>query len=226
VGEAVVEAPPGVLGCSRCGAQDLPIVFRGWSRVYSFFLWVREARSGAYVCRDCAQTLTTINLTVTALLGWWALQSFFWHAPRSTYFNWRAVWAAPGDPLAWGAIRLDKLLAAISAAEEESEPEPQPEARDEPFEDSPLSRLTLAEQKLVLGAPDPYAALRIGKGANDAEVKAAWRRRAKAEHPDHNPGDAGAKGRMTAINQAYDLLRNPRLRAAYDWLAAEKVERR
>ncbi len=220
VGEAVVEAPPGVLGCSRCGSRQVPVVFRGWSRIYSFVLWVKEIRSSAYVCRECSQTQTTINLTATALLGWWALQSFFWHAPRATYFNWRAVWAAPGDPLAWGAIRLDKLLAAIGAAKE-----PKAEEQEEAFEDSPLARLTPPEQELVLGATDPYAALRIGSGANDDEVKAAWRRQAKVSHPDLNPGDAGAKARMTAVNQAYDLLRDPRLRAAYDWLAAAKSRR-
>lgn len=217
----MVEAPPGVLGCSRCGSRQAPVVFRGWSRIYSFVLWVKETRSSAYVCHECSQTLTTINLTVTALLGWWALQSFFWYAPRSTYFNWRAVWAPPGDPLPWGAIRLDKLLAAVEAAKE-----PEAEEQEEAFEDSPLARLTAAEQELVRNAPDPYAALRIGNRATDAQVKAAWRKQAKVNHPDLNPGDAGAKARMTAVNQAHELLRDPRLRAAYDWLAAQRVGRR
>jgi hypothetical protein len=215
-GEAVTEAPPGVLGCARCGARNVPVVFRGWSRVYGFFLWVKETRSGAYVCRECAETLTTMNLVVTALLGWWALQSFFWSAPRATYFNWRAIGAPPGDPLAWGGIRLDKLLAAIDAAK----PAPEPEEAEEVFEDSPLTRLTAAEQELVLNAPDPYAELQLRKGATDAQVKAAWRKQAKANHPDLNPGDAEAKARMTAINQAYELLRDPRLRKAYDYLVA------
>jgi DnaJ-domain-containing protein 1 len=202
------------------------VVFRGWSRVYGFFLWAKETRSSAYVCRECAETLTTINLTVTALLGWWALQSFFWYAPRATYFNWRAVWAPPGDPLAWNAHRLDRLLTAIRDSQQgpkrEREREPEPEEQEDEFAGSPLADLTAAELELVGSAPNPYAQLQINSGATDTQIKAAWRKQAKANHPDLNPGDANAKARMTAVNQAYELLRNPRLRAAYDWLATTK----
>jgi hypothetical protein len=212
----VVEAPSGVLACSRCGSENVPIVLRGWSRLYAFFLRVRETRSSAYVCAECAEKRTAFSLAVTACCGWWALQSFFWYAPKSTYINWRAVWAPPSDPLAWGAIPLAELLDAIAPAG--NEPEVEEEERAPRF--SPLDRLTAIEQEQVLHAPDPYEALGIDAGATDAQVKAAWRQQAKANHPDLNPGDTGAEARMLAVNGAYEILRDPRLRAAYDWLIA------
>jgi hypothetical protein len=213
----VVELPGGTVPCSRCGTQEAPIVFRGWSRLYAYFIGARETRSSAYLCVECARRETAVSLTFTALLGWWALQSIFWHAPRSTYFNWRSVWAPPRDPLSWGAIRLEELLASIAAEEEE----PAAEETAAPA-DSPLFHLSETERHLVRNAPDLYGALRIGGDAGEKEVKAAWRDQAKANHPDLNPGDAEAVARMLAVNQAYEILGNPRLRAAYDWLTAKE----
>jgi DnaJ domain len=209
----VVELPAGFTPCSRCGTQDATIFFRGWSRLYAFWLSVSEARSSAYVCGDCAGKETAKSLFVTAFRGWWALPSL-WHAPRSTYFNWRSVWAPPRNPLTWGAMPLSELLEAI-AHEERQGPQGEPA-----FVDSPLNYLSPTEQQMVLDAPDPYAALKVGTQATDAEIKAAWRQQAKANHPDLNQGDPDAAARMLAVNQAHEILDDPRLRAAYDWLAA------
>jgi hypothetical protein len=193
----------------------VPIVFRGWSRLFGFLFSSRETRSSAYVCVDCGVKLTTNNLFVTALFGWWSLQNIFWHGPKATYFNWRSVWGPPHNPLSWGAIPLTELLLRI--ADENAEPEVEDE---ETFGPSPLDHLTLAEQQLVLNAGDLYAVLGIAVQAGEAEVKAAWRHQAKANHPDLNPGDAGAAARMRTVNQAYEILGDPRLRLAYDWVIA------
>jgi DnaJ domain len=225
----VVEVPAGAIPCSRCGAHDVPLLFRGWSRVYAFFLSVRETRTSAYVCARCGEKQTAASLLTTAFMGWWSLQSLFWHAPRATYFNWRAVWAAPRDPLSWGAIPLADLLQEIGP--EEAEPQQGHEDRgtgeegpfdDPPFEDSPLRHLSAAEEHRVLEAGDLYGVLGVGMHASETEVKAAWRDRAKANHPDLNPGDSGAADRMLAVNQAFEILGDPRLRAAYDWLVATR----
>ena len=50
---------------------------------------------------------------------------------------------------------------------------------------------------------DPYAELGLPPGAPPEDVAAAYRRLAKAYHPDRG----GAEGRMAQINAAYDLLR-------------------
>jgi curved DNA-binding protein CbpA len=68
------------------------------------------------------------------------------------------------------------------------------------------------------GAPGPdlYQLLGITQGASREEIALAWRRRARAEHPDSRPGDADAPGRFRALAEAYQVLGDPGRRAAYD----------
>ncbi len=49
--------------------------------------------------------------------------------------------------------------------------------------------------------------LELEPDADFAEVRAAWRRLAKANHPDTNPNDAEAAARFQAVQAAYDVLR-------------------
>jgi hypothetical protein len=64
--------------------------------------------------------------------------------------------------------------------------------------------------------PDPYQLLGVARQATPAEITQAWRRRARAEHPDARPRDAGAPSRFRALADAYELLSDPSRRAAYD----------
>src|SRR3954464_14454003 len=61
---------------------------------------------------------------------------------------------------------------------------------------------------------DPYKVLQVDPEAEDEVIQAAYRRLAQKYHPDI----AGAEGasRMTAINAAWELLRDPARRAAHD----------
>ncbi len=63
---------------------------------------------------------------------------------------------------------------------------------------------------------DPYETLGVDRAADDAEVKAAFRRAAARHHPDRNRGDPDAQRRFTEINGAYQILGDPEKRAAYD----------
>lgn len=56
---------------------------------------------------------------------------------------------------------------------------------------------------------DPYKVLGISKDATMAEVKKAYRKKARENHPDLNPGDKDAAERMNKINEAYDRITNP-----------------
>ena len=62
---------------------------------------------------------------------------------------------------------------------------------------------------------DYYATLGVERGASEDEIKRAFRKLARKHHPDVSKA-AGAAERMQEINEAYDVLRDPEKRAAYD----------
>lgn len=63
---------------------------------------------------------------------------------------------------------------------------------------------------------DPYAILGVSREASAAEIKEAYRRLAKALHPDRHPGDPAAAERFKELSRAYDLLRDGGRRRRYD----------
>jgi len=63
---------------------------------------------------------------------------------------------------------------------------------------------------------DYYELLGVARGADDAAIKAAYRRLAKECHPDRHNGCVNQEARFKAINEAYDVLKDPQKRAAYD----------
>lgn len=68
------------------------------------------------------------------------------------------------------------------------------------------------------GGPDPdlYQLLGVPREASRQEIAQAWRRRARAEHPDARPRDTSAPGRFRVLAAAYQVLSDPARRAAYD----------
>ena len=63
---------------------------------------------------------------------------------------------------------------------------------------------------------DYYETLGVERNADDAALKSAYRKLALRFHPDRNPDDAAAEQRFKDINEAYDILKDPQKRAAYD----------
>jgi molecular chaperone DnaJ len=63
---------------------------------------------------------------------------------------------------------------------------------------------------------DYYDILGVEKNADDKAIKAAFRKLAMTNHPDRNQGDNAAEDRFREANEAYDILKDPQKRAAYD----------
>lgn len=63
---------------------------------------------------------------------------------------------------------------------------------------------------------DYYELLGCDRGVDGATLKASYRKLAMQYHPDKNPGCADSEARFKAISQAYDVLKDPQKRAAYD----------
>ena len=61
-----------------------------------------------------------------------------------------------------------------------------------------------------------YEVLEVDRTAADGELKSAFRKLAMKWHPDRNPGDRNCETRFKEINEAYEVLKDPDKRAAYD----------
>ncbi len=63
---------------------------------------------------------------------------------------------------------------------------------------------------------DYYTLLGVPRNADPHTIKSAYRRLAKEHHPDRHNGCSEQEARFKAINEAYDVLKDPQKRAAYD----------
>ena len=63
---------------------------------------------------------------------------------------------------------------------------------------------------------DYYETLGVQRAANEQDLKSAFRKLAKEHHPDRNPGNKDAEQKFRDASEAYEVLKDPQKRAAYD----------
>src|SRR5215470_12192249 len=73
-------------------------------------------------------------------------------------------------------------------------------------------------------AQDYYELLGVNRTASPDDIKKAFRKAAMQHHPDRNRGDKDAERRFKDVNHAYDILKDPDKRAAYDRYGAAAFE--
>ena len=72
--------------------------------------------------------------------------------------------------------------------------------------------------------PDFYEVLGVERHADAQAIKSAYRRLAKEHHPDRNPGDSKAEQTFKDVNRAYEVLKDPERRSAYDQMGHAAFE--
>lgn len=78
---------------------------------------------------------------------------------------------------------------------------------------------------------DFYKTLGVSRNATEKEIKSAYRKLARKHHPDVNPGDKSSEEQFKQVSEAYEVLKDPERRKAYDrfgpqweqWQQAEKA---
>jgi DnaJ-class molecular chaperone len=71
---------------------------------------------------------------------------------------------------------------------------------------------------------DYYEILGSSRNATEEDIKKAYRELAKKYHPDLHPGDKTMEARFKEINEAYEVLKDPKKREQYDRFGSEAFE--
>jgi hypothetical protein len=196
--------------CQSCLETERDLKLRYYRRVLGLLIMDRIWAEAGYFCSACRRKHLAENMAFTLVLGWWGLIAAIVRNPYAIFVNLWALVRPPFGAAELGAMNAHEIRAA-AAREEQRE-----QRLSDVYMRMPGWMETLTEEEItrVLSNMDYYALLGVGRSASHREIKAAWREQVKVHHPDR----AGATGheRIVAINDAWSVLSDERLRYAYD----------
>ena len=71
---------------------------------------------------------------------------------------------------------------------------------------------------MAVSYKDYYKLLGVDRSADKDTIARAYKKLAKKYHPDLNPGDKSAEEKFKEVNEAYEVLKDPKKRQLYDQL--------
>jgi hypothetical protein len=196
--------------CQGCLATERDLRLRYYRRVLGLLFMDQIWGEAGYFCGSCRRGRFAKNMGFTLVLGWWGIFAMLFRNPYAIVVNLWALFRPPFGAGTLGAMNASEIRA--SAARER--------AREQRLADvymrMPGWMESLSEDDIdrVLVDVDYYELLGVRSAASHREIKVAWRELIKKHHPDH-AGDAG-HDRIVAINGAWRVVGDERLRHAYD----------
>jgi len=196
--------------CEGCLETEHELKLRYYRRVLGLLVMDRIWAEAGYYCSACRRNRFAHNMGFTLVLGWWGVLAMLFRNPYAIFVNLWALFRPPLGAGEFGAMNANEIRA--SAAREQD--------REQRLADvymrMPGWMETLTEEDIqrILANVDHYAVLGVGVSASHSEIKTAWRQQSKANHPDRV--GAGGHERMVALNDAWAVLGDERLRHAYD----------
>ena len=75
----------------------------------------------------------------------------------------------------------------------------------------------------MMAERDPYNVLGVSKGSTDAEIKRAFRKKARQFHPDRNPDNETAEAKFKEVQSAYEKSKDVNLSTLISGIDKQKV---
>lgn len=196
--------------CQSCLETERELKLRYYRRILGLLVMDRIWAEAGYFCGPCRRKHFGKNMAFTLVLGWWGLIAAFFRNPYAIFVNLWALFRPPFGPGELGAMNANEIR-ATAAREQHRE-----ERLADVYMRMPGWMETLTENDVsrILANVDYYAVLSVERSASHREIKGAWREQVKHHHPDR----VGASGHepIVAINDAWTVLGDERLRHAYD----------
>ena len=208
-GDLVTVPAEAGMPCQSCFETERELKLRLYRRVVGALIFDRIWAEAGYFCASCRRTHFAKNMSFTLVCGWWGVVAMLFRNPYAIAVNLWALFAPPFAAGNYGAINANEIRTAAEHQEERNQRLADVYMRMPGWMES----LTEGDLHRVLSDVDYYAVLGADPSMSHSELRAIWRSQAKAHHPDLG---ADSPQRMVAINDAWEVLGDERLRYAYD----------